>query len=102
VTSLVNARQEWEAGLRRLESLRADRVLHARLLANVDLVTDELRRRVGGSFSLDELAAVYSRAEDWARDILEERGAPGWPIHLTVILDAAFQHYARGAVDYRP
>ena len=100
--SLLNARQEWEAGQRRLEALRSDRALQARLLANVELVTEELRRRLGASFTLAELAAAYGRAEDWARDILEERGAAGWPVHLTVVLDAAFHLYARGAVDYTP
>jgi hypothetical protein len=100
--SLLNARQQWEEGQRRLESLRADRLLYGRLLANVDLVTEELRRRVGATFTLAELATAYERAEDWTRHILEERGAPGWPIHLTLVLDAAFQLYARGASDYRP
>jgi hypothetical protein len=100
--SLLNARQQWEEGQRRLESLRADRLLYGRLLANVELVTEELRRRVGATFTLAELATAYERAEDWTRHILEERGTPGWPIHLTLVLDAAFQLYARGASDYRP
>jgi hypothetical protein len=100
--SILNARQEWAEGQRRLESLRGDRVLYARLHANLDVLTEELRRRVGATFTLAELATAYDRAEDWARDVLVERGAPGWPLHLTLVLDAAFQLYARGAVDYRP
>jgi hypothetical protein len=100
--SLVNARQQWEEGQRRLESLRADRQQYARAHMNLDLVTEELRRRVGATFTLGDLAAAYDRAEDWTRDILEDRGAPGWPLHLTLVLDAAFQLYARGAIDYRP
>ena len=100
--SLLNSRQQWEEGQRRLASLRDDRVLYARLHANVDVVLEELRRRVGATFTLAQLAAAYERAEDWTREILEERGAPGWPIHLTLVLDAAFQLYARGASDYRP
>ena len=100
--SIINARQQWEEGQRRLETLRGDRVVYARLLGNLDIVTEELRRRVGATFTLGDLAAAYDRGEDWTRDVLEERGAPGWPIHLTLVLDAAFQLYARGAVDYRP
>jgi hypothetical protein len=100
--SILNARQQWEEGLRRLESLRGERPLYGRLHANVDLVTEELRRRVGATFTLAELASAYERSEDWTRQILEERGAPGWPLHLTLVLDAAFQLYARGASDYRP
>jgi hypothetical protein len=100
--SILNARQQWEEGQRRLESLRADRLLYSRLHANVDVVLEELRRRVGATFTLAQLATAYERGEDWTREILEERGAPGWPIHLTLVLDAAFQLYARGASDYRP
>lgn len=100
--SVVTARQEWEQGSRRLDDLRGDRRLYARLLHDVELVTDELQRRFGAGFTLQELAAAYERAEDWTRHILEERGAPGWPTRLTTVLDAAFHSYARGAVDYQP
>ena len=100
--SLVTARHQWEDGQRRLEEARADRKQYARLHHDVGLVLDDLRRRVGVSFTLADLAAAYDRAEDWTRDLLEERGAPGWPSRLTVVLDAAFHAYARGAVDYTP
>jgi hypothetical protein len=100
---LETARQEWEEALRRVEAERGDRTRYTRLLAQVDVVTDELRRRVGQTFTLGELAAAYADAETWAREAVSERAAtPGWPRDLTTALGAAFQTYQRGAVDYEP
>jgi hypothetical protein len=88
--------------MRRVDELRGDGPALARAYRNIDLLIDELRRRVGRTFTLEQLADAYDRAEDWARDVLEERGAPGWPAQLTLVLDAAFGLYARGAIDYAP
>jgi hypothetical protein len=98
-TTLV--RHEWEEGARRLEAERADRVRYERLLAQIEIVTDELRRKVGQTYTLDELAAAYRDGERWAREAVELRApAPGWPRDLALVLAAAFHGYQRGAVDY--
>ena len=66
-------------------------------------MTDELRRRIGGTFTLTELGAAYVSAEAWARLVVAERApSPGWPKTLTVVIDAAFHLYSRGALDYEP
>jgi hypothetical protein len=97
------ARQQWRDGQRRLEELRRDPPLHRRLLAQVDTVTAELRRRIGGTYTLHELADAYRSAEPWLHDTIEERDPePGWERHATLVLDAAFDLYARGAADYEP
>src|SRR5438067_1397403 len=44
---LETARHEWEDALRRVESERADPTRYGRLLAQIEVVTDELRRRGG-------------------------------------------------------
>jgi hypothetical protein len=37
------------------------------------------------------------------RDVVEERApGPGWPRTLSLVQDAAFHVYQRGAVDYAP
>ena len=96
-------RREWEEGNRRLEELLRDPVARPRLLAQLEVVTDELRKRVGQSFTLEALAAAYARADDWARAAVGERAAtPGWPRTLAIVQDAAFHKYQRGAVDYTP
>ena len=67
----------------------------------LDTVTTELRRRVGGTFTIRELADEYVRADGWAREALAEQATPGWPRTLALVEGAAFHLYARGAVDYR-
>jgi hypothetical protein len=103
VADVESARRDWEDGWRRLQDESRERVAADRLSRQVEVVTDELRRRVGGTFTLAELAAAYVDAERWAREAVAERApAPGWPGMLAVVLDAAFHLYARGAVDYEP
>ncbi|HZU20291.1 MAG TPA: hypothetical protein VE982_03630 [Gaiellaceae bacterium] len=97
------ARRQWEDGSRRIEDARADRRRYALLLERVEVVVDALRRRVGQTFTLAELADAYEGADEWARPLLEgdHPGAPAVPEAGTVA-DAAFHVYARGASDYAP
>ena len=98
-----NARREWEEGHRRVLEQGRDAVTGDRLLAQVDAVAAELRRRVGGVFTLRELAAAYVRSEEWSRAIVSEQApAPGWARTLSLVEAAAFHLYARGAQDYHP
>lgn len=97
------ARQEWEEASRRLESTRDDAHRYRQLLELLDLVLDELRKRIGQTYTLAELVAEYGRSERWAREVLEERAEiSGWPRDLTLVLAAAFDAYQRGAIDYEP
>jgi len=99
--ALTLIRQEWEEASRRLEAERGDRRRYQQLVEQVELVGDELRRRVGQTFTLRELAAAYRDGESWARAALEARApGPGWPRDLALVLAAAFHAYQRGAVDY--
>jgi hypothetical protein len=99
-TTLV--RQEWEEGDRRLEAERRDPAHYARLVQQIEVVTDELRKQVGQTYTVDELAAAYRDAERWAREAVAERApSPGWPRDLALVLAAAFHAYQRGAVDYQ-
>jgi hypothetical protein len=94
------ARRQWEEGSRRFgEESKFD----PRLLEAFEVVTDELRKRIGQTFSLDQLARAYATADDWSRTALAEHAPfPGWPRSLTMVQDAAFHAYARGATDYVP
>ena len=99
----ANARQEWEESHRRLEVVAGDRVRYERLLEQVEAVTAELRRRVGQTFTLDDLARAYVDADRWSRDAVAATDPPpGWPRTLAVVEGAAFHVYARGAIDYEP
>ena len=100
---VLSARREWEEGHRRLLEQARDPSVGDRLLTQVDAVAAELRRRVGGVFTLRELAAAYARSEEWSRAVVSEQApAPGWPRTLSLVEAAAFHLYARGAQDYQP
>jgi hypothetical protein len=97
-----SARIEWETAYRDFAEAARDPALDEPVRAQLAAVTTELRRRLGGSFTLRELAEEYVRADRWARDVLSEQGVHGWPRTLALVEGAAFHVYARGAVDYRP
>jgi hypothetical protein len=103
--TLAVARHQWDDGARRLEATDRDSRRYRQLHALVDAVTDELRRRVGQTFTLDDLAAAYERSEDWVRDVVVARtpAKPEAGVRDTALIqDAAFGTYARAAQDYRP
>jgi hypothetical protein len=94
--------QEWEEGHRRLEDERHDRRRYETLLRQVEIVSEELRKQVGQTFTISELAASYRDAERWARETVEDRApSPGWPRDLALVLAAAYFTYLRGASDYQ-
>ena len=100
---LESARRDWEDAYRRLEEAARDPARAEQLRLQLGVVTDELRKRVGSSFTLRDLVTEYRDADSWAWDTVSERAAaPGWPRTLSVVEGAAFHLYARGAVDYAP
>ncbi|HST17191.1 MAG TPA: hypothetical protein VLK36_05945 [Gaiellaceae bacterium] len=98
------ARQQWKDGQRRLdETRRADAQRFAGIARQVDLVVAALRRRVGQTFTLSELAETYGGADNWVRELLDDEDPEGAPaVEAGTVADAAFESYARGATDYRP
>ncbi len=93
--------QQWEDGSRRLDAEAHDRRRYESLLAQVEAITDELRRRVGQTFTLRELVDTYEQAERWTRDVVAERApTPSWTRDVAMVEDAAFHRYARSASDY--
>jgi hypothetical protein len=102
-TVLESTRHEWQEGHRRLQATAGDRPRYLRLLRETEIVLDELRRRVGQTFTLEQLADAYGEADRWAQQTLAEHDpAPGWPARMTTAQEAAFHLYSRGAIDYRP
>jgi len=102
MTTVTSARRDWEQGYRAFladaRGLGGD-ALHAQL----EVLTDQVKRRLGAVFTLDELASTYATAEPWAREALAERlPHSGWERTVTVVLDAAFHLYSRGARDHVP
>lgn len=98
-----SARSDWNDGYRRFLEVTAEPATADLRHRELEVVTDELRRRIGGTFTLDELGVAYVNAEAWASLAIAERApSPGWPKTLTVVIDAAFHLYSRAALDYEP
>jgi hypothetical protein len=94
-----NAVYQWHQGERRLSSSPAER---RSLLERVtDALVAELRRRLGGRFSSEELVALYERGTAWCLQVAM-RVAPedAWAWEAGVVVDAAFGRYLREASDY--
>ncbi len=90
----------WREGQRRLE--RADPSHRTALERVTEELVNELRRRLGGAFTADELAQLYlEQGTDWCFDIAA-RVAPATPEawDLTTVAGAAFARYLRQASDY--
>jgi hypothetical protein len=92
---LENALFQWREGERRV--FQEVRPARANLERATEAVVNELRRRLGSSFQLEELAAFYGSGTDWATE-LAARNAAGTDAAAAV--DAAFNRYAREASDY--
>jgi hypothetical protein len=97
--SFENAIYQWHRGERRLSAAAPER---GQLLERVisELVS-ELRRRLGGRFSAQELADLYGAGTGWCMQIAM-RIAPDdpWAWDSSVVADAAFARYLREAADY--
>lgn len=95
---LENALFQWEEGMRALrvieqprERRQADRVVGA--------IQDELRRRIGPTFSAAELAELYGGGTDWCLQVAMDT-MPGLDTDPRSLADAAFWLYLRGATDF--
>jgi hypothetical protein len=97
--SLENALYEWRRGERRLQQAPPERgVLLERVVA---ALVAELRRRLGGRFSAQELADLYGAGTGWCTQTAM-RIAPEdpWAWDPGLVVDAAFGRYLREAADY--
>lgn len=102
LADLASARLEWERAYHDLEEVARDPAAADSVRSQLEAVIAELRRRVGGTFTMGELVDEYGRADVWARHVLAEQGISGWLRTLTLVEGAAFHLYARGATDYLP
>lgn len=95
---LENALFQWEQGWRELQAVEdpRERRLAERL---VEAVRDELRRRIGATFSAAELADLYGEGTDWCQQVAIDV-APGAQPDAQSLADAAFWLYLRGAADF--
>jgi hypothetical protein len=93
--ALENALYQWREGERRVAE--APELVRLDLDRAADVVVDELRKRLGSSFVLDELSDLYGADTDWATDLAGRWGAG---TDAALVVDAAFARYAREASNY--
>lgn len=89
---------QWHEGERRLRELPPER--RRAFDRVVERLVAELRRRLGGNFTAQELAELYDRSNVWTMPLAIEasRDEPGaWE---QWVADAAFNRYLRDASDW--
>ena len=98
---LDNALFQWEEGAKRLRETSHDPRLARTTSRAVDAIRDELRRRIGPTFTAQQLAELYARGTDWCLEAARN-AAPMEAVDLDpqAIVDGAFYLYLRGATDY--
>jgi len=89
----------WQDGERRLRAAGPE--LARRQERVVARIVDELRRRLGGPFTTQELVDLYDSGTGWVTDVAVAV-APDEPAawDVRVVGDAAFGRYVREASDY--
>ncbi len=99
MVGLDSALYQWQEGERRLAAAAAER--RALLQRIVDALTVELRRRLGGRFTAEELADLYRQGTAWClQTAMQIAPADPWAWDSRVVVDAAFARYLREAADF--
>ena len=93
--ALENAMFQWQDGERRLRDASPLELPDLERAAAV--VGDDLRRRLGSTFEIAELADLYAAGTDWAEELAQRHLAGS---DTSAVVDAAFGRYAREAADY--
>ncbi len=93
--SVSNALFQWEEGERRIRE--APDLERGDLERAVFAVVEELRRRLGSSFSGEELARLHAVDVDWGFDLAARMGAGS---DAAWVVEAAFGRYAREATNF--
>ncbi len=89
---------DWRAGERRVEDAPPSE--RYELERVVTAIVAEMRRRVGSTFTVDELSCFYDQGTDWCLAVAQ-RVAPEAPYAWDMaVADAAFHRYLRSATDY--
>jgi hypothetical protein len=99
VSVFDNAIYQWQQGERRLSQAAPER---SPLLQRItDTLVVELRKRLGGRFSAEELAELYGRGTSWCLQLaIDIAPQDPWAWDSGIVIDAAFARYLREATDY--
>jgi hypothetical protein len=93
--TIENALFQWEEGEARIRDAEPNEARELDRAAR--LVVDALRRRLGGTFTLGELADFYGEGTDWVSDEVQRRF---FDTDTSAAVNAGFLRYAFGASDF--
>lgn len=94
-----NALYQWQQGERRLRAAPAER--RVQLEHVTETLVAELRRRLGGRFSAEELVELYGHGTAWCLQVaMNVAPDDPWAWDSATVVDAAFGRYLREAADY--
>jgi hypothetical protein len=99
VPGFENAIYQWRQGERRLAAAPGE---HRPTLEQVvTALVAELRRRLGGRFSSEELVELYLSGTTWCLQVAMATAPDSpWAWEANTVIDAAFGRYLREASDY--
>jgi hypothetical protein len=90
---------QWQQGERRVASAPDER--QAKLERVIAALVAELRRRLGGRFTTQELVDLYEQGTAWSLQVaMSLEPDDPWAWEAGVVTDAAFARYLREAADY--
>ncbi|HYM45580.1 MAG TPA: hypothetical protein VES65_05395 [Solirubrobacteraceae bacterium] len=99
MSGFENAIYQWRQGERRLQGAPPER--SALLERVVAALVAELRRRLGGRFTAQELLELYASGTGWCMQAAMSLAPEDpWAWDSGVVVDAAFGRYLREAADY--
>jgi hypothetical protein len=97
--SFETAIYQWQQGERRLGLAPVER--RALMERVTDALVADLRRRLGGRFSAEELVGLYEAGTGWCLQVaMKLAPEEPWAWEAGVVVDAAFGRYLREAADY--
>jgi hypothetical protein len=97
--SFETALYQWQQGERRLRAAPPERAPGFERV--IDVLVTELRRRLGGRFTAQELADLYEAGTAWCLQVaMKSAPEDPWAWEAGVVVDAAFGRYLREAADF--
>jgi hypothetical protein len=99
VADFENAIYQWRQGERRLRAAPPERAQPLEWVTGA--LVAELRRRLGGRFSSQELVELYERGTAWCLQIaMTVAPDDPWAWDSGIVVDAAFGRFLHEAADY--
>jgi DNA-binding transcriptional regulator YdaS (Cro superfamily) len=99
VSGFENAIYQWHQGERRLAAAPPERAPTQERVTKA--LVAELRRRLGGRFTAQELIDLYARSTTWCLQVaMAAAPEDPWAWEANTVVDAAFGRYLREASDY--